>query len=198
MSDVLNLFSKPCNISDEKILWDMIYAFYLDPDGCDVRTIGGVFCSADGLFSIKRICRKYGVSEGAIKEYARYRQIPIFFFPQENNGINMTRASVFGDKIDHTLFDIKRRFEGSACRLTKAYNLQKTSRWIEEIGSFEKLVDIYGVKGIFVNDDYEVFDLEQGDGCVITEYREDYSWNWSDTYYQHLKLKMDEFMNQSY
>lgn len=196
MLDILNLFSKPSNINDDNILWDMIYAFYLDPDGYDVRTIGGVSCSADGLLSIKRICRKYGVSEEGIREYERYRKIPIFFFPQERNGINMARASVFGDKIDATLFDLKRKFEGSTHRLAKAYDLPKTSKWIESIGDFKKLVDIYGIKGIFVDDDYNVFDLEKCNGSVITEYSNDYSWNWSDAYYQHLKFKIDEFMNK--
>lgn len=106
----------------------------------------------------------------------------------------MTRASVFGDKIDATLFDLKRRFEGRSCRLDSAYDLPKTKKWIEEIGSFENLVNIYGIKGTFVNDNYEVFDLEESDDRVIMEYANDYSWNWSDAYYQHLKSKIDEFM----
>lgn len=47
------------------------------------------------------------------------------------NGINMSRASVFGDKIDYTLFDLKRKFAGNICRLDEAYNLPKTNAWLK-------------------------------------------------------------------
>ena len=104
MTDLLNLFSRTTKVDDEKVVYNMVNAFYLDPDGFEIRKIGGIDCSADGLLSIKRIYRKYGMSEETIYEYEKYRRIPIFFFPQEMNGINMSRASVFGDKIDYTLF----------------------------------------------------------------------------------------------
>lgn len=196
LRDLLNLFANSMNIKDEEILWNMIYAFYIDPDSCEVKNMEGVDCSADGLLSIKRIYRKYGLSEIGISEYERYRMIPIFFFPKEMNGINMSRASVFGDKIDHTLFDLKRYYQGKneECKLVKAYKLPKTSEWLKNMKSFEKIVDEYGVKGIFVNDDYEVYDLEKGNGSVITDYDERYTWFWSDSYYNNLKNKIDEFM----
>ena len=196
MNDFINLFSKGSGINDEDLLRRMIDAVYLDPDGYAIKLIGEISCSADGLLSIKRICRKYGVSEKTIHEYEHYRRKPIFFFPQEKNGINMTRASVFSDKIDHTLFDLKRRFDGKECRLSNAYNLPRTSKWMLKVGPFENLVEIYDIKGIFVNDDYEVFDLEKSDGSIITEYRSKYSREWSNSYYDNLKKKIDEFMNK--
>ncbi len=175
----------------------MVNAFYLDPDGFEIRKIGGIDCSADGLLSIKRIYRKYGMSEETIYEYEKYRRIPIFFFPQEMNGINMSRASVFGDKIDYTLFDLKRKFAGNICRLDEAYNLPKTNAWLKNIGSFEKLVEIYKIKGIFVNENYEVFDLEKGNGSLITDYCDEYSWTWSERYYNQLKSKIDLYMKKN-
>lgn len=163
MNDFIKLFSIYAGLNDKELLWRMIYAVYLDPDGYAIRTIGGVPCSADGLLSIKRIHRKFGVSEEAIREYELYRRTPIFFFPQEKNGINMSRAAAFGDKIDFTLFDLKRRFEGKECKLSNAYNLPKTSKWISEVETFENLVEEYGIKDIFVNDNYEIYDLEKAD-----------------------------------
>lgn len=195
MRDLISLFADSVQVEDENIFWKMINAFYLDPDSCAIKELAGIDCSADGLFSIKRIYRKYGLSEKTISEYERYRMRPIFFFPRERNGINMSRASVFGDKIDHTLFDMKEYYQGNNnCKLAAAYKLPKTSKWLEKMGSFEDLVKWYGIKGIFVNENYEVYDLENGDGGVITDYSDEYSWWWSDTYYLNLRSKIDSFM----
>lgn len=195
MTDLLKLFVEDMNIRDAEMIWEMLYAFYVDPDECAIWTIGGVICSADGLLSIRRIYRKYGMSAETVHEYEIYRQVPIFFFPKEKNGVNITRASVFGDRIDCTLYDLKRRFEGKKCKLEKVYNMPKTSIWLSEIGSFENLANLYGIKGIFVNDDYEVYDLEKGDRNILTTYSDTYTWDWSDSYYDNLKKKIDEFMN---
>ena len=73
--------------------------------------------------------------------------------------------------------------------------MPKTSIWLSEIGSFENLANLYGIKGIFVNDDYEVYDLEKGDRNILTTYSDTYTWDWSDSYYDNLKKKIDEFMN---
>lgn len=199
MRDLYHLFAVPARIEDKDILWEMIYAFYLDPDGYAIKERAGITCSADGLFSIRRIYRKHGLSEEAIEDYEKYRKVPIFFFPRERNGINMSRASVFGDRIDHTLFDLKNYFQGNKedCRLATAYRLPKTSKWLEDLGSFEELVEGYGIKGIFVNDDYEVFDLERGGESVITQYSDQYRWEWSDTYYGNLKNKIGAFMEDA-
>lgn len=55
MTDLLNLFSRTTKVDDEKVVYNMVNAFYLDPDGFEIRKIGGIDCSADGLLSIKRI-----------------------------------------------------------------------------------------------------------------------------------------------
>ncbi len=66
--------------------------------------------------------------------------------------------------------------------------------------SFERIVDWMGIKGSFVNEKYEVFDLEKtGDiplKCLKQEYialqkRKDYISAWSYDYYENLKNKLD-------
>lgn len=192
MKDLLHLFMLDSGFNDEAWIWRMIYAFYLDPDGYWNESIADVPCSADGLLSIRRIYKKYGFSEKMIDTYEHYRKRSIFFFPQEMNGINMSRASVFGDRIDHTLLDLKRQFEKKPCKLADAYALPKTSQWLSAIGTFEHLVDLYGIRGVFVNEDNEVYDLGKGDGSILTEYDEDYTWDWNDAYYENVKKKMDQ------
>lgn len=47
------------------------------------------------------------------------------------------------------------------------------------------------VKNIFVDENYDVFDLEKDDGTVISEYKDGcYSRNWSDDYYANIKAKI--------
>lgn len=202
MKDLKNLLADKSDEKEESIFGDMIYAFYIDPDSYAIKKFGGIECSADGLLSIKRIYRMFGLTDKAISEYARYRKIPIFFFPQEKNGINMSRASIFGDKIDHTLYDIKKYYEAvnngniDECKLIQAYKLPKTSEWLYKIGSFENLVKWYGIEGIFVDENYEIYDIEKGDGSCITNYCNQYSWWWSDTYYNNLKKSIDKYMEK--
>lgn len=202
MKDLKNLLADKFDEEDKSIFWHMIYAFYVDPDSYAIRVFRGIECSADGLLSIKRIYRKYGLTDEAISEYARYRRIPIFFFPKEKNGINMSRASVFGDRIDHTLYDIKKYYEAvnkgnvDECKLKQAYKLPKTSVWLGEIGSFEELVKWYGIESIFVDENYEIYDIEKGDGSYITNYCDSYRWQWSDAYYNNLRNLIDKYMEK--
>lgn len=206
--ELITEFGGKFSVEGRDIVWGMIYAIYIDPDSNAIKQIGNIRCTADGLFSIKRIYRKNGASEKTITDYETYRKEPIFFFPEERNGINMTRNAVFGDRIDHTLFDLKNYFEEVAkgdagnienCKLCSAYKLPKTSEWLREIGSFEKLVDLYDIKDTFVNDEYEVYDIEKGNGKVrvITNYKEKYEWLWSDTYYRNLKNRIEGFVSNS-
>lgn len=202
MRDLVNEFAAKVNFKDEEMFWKILYAIYFDPDPNGVREFGGVTCTADGLLSIRRIYHKYGISNSMVDEYEMYRKVPVFFFPQENNGINQKRASAFGDKMDHTLFDLKNYFdaktdeERNQCKLISAYNQPKTKIWLDAIRSFEKLVDWFGIKGIFVNDSYEVYDIEKGQDQVITDYLDEYSWEWSSDYYNNLKLYIEQFMSK--
>ena len=156
LRDLFNKFAKEVDFNDKELFWKMIYSFYIDPDSNGLKELNGIQCTADGLFSIRRIYRKNGIDIQTVEEYAVYRKIPIFFFPQEKNGINSRRNFVFGDRIDHTLYDIKLYLdakteeERNQCKLISTYKLPKTKIWLEELGSFKNLVDWYGIEGIFV------------------------------------------------
>jgi hypothetical protein len=205
MNDFIELYINKIDIKDnENIYWKMVYAFYIDPDSKAIKRFNetdeeDVVCTADGLFSLLRIYRKYGLTKCMVSEYEQYRKVPIFFFPQERYGINQSRCSAFGDRIDHTLFDLKNYFEKGAdfCRLGKVYQKPKTSKWLESFKKydkpFEKLVNWYGVQGIFVNDQYEVIDIEKGNGEIINDYEKEYEWKWSDVYYDNLKKMVDKY-----
>jgi hypothetical protein len=187
---------------DYDLAWKMLYSFYLDPDSASTKNYGNILCTSDGLLSIKRIYRHKGLTTQLISEYETYRRVPIIYFPQEKNGINMTRASVFGDRIDYTLFDLKKYFgsiesktnlDCHKCRLISAYQLPKTSDFLHQMGSFENLIDWLNIKGIFTNEQYEVYDIEKGDDSIITDYLPKYSWNWSDEYYINIKQMIDKY-----
>lgn len=167
---------------------------YIDPDGYSVRVRNKIPCTADGLISIKRMYKKYKATPDLVKEYKEYRKTPILHFPSEYNGINSTRARVFGDRPDHTLYDLKMYFEGSKdCRLGSAYKLLLTSEWLRSFKNFSELTEWLGIKGIFTDENNEVFDLEYNDGTIIKGYAEKYDWKWSDAYYENLKEKIKEY-----
>lgn len=202
MKDLIIDFADATQFKDEKMFWKMLYAIYLDPDSNAIKEYEGVTCTADGLLSIRRIYRKYGITKDTIHEYETYRRIPIFFFPQEKSGINTTRASVFGDRIDYTLYDLKKYFEAEneeekeKCKLFSAYKLPQTKAWLNAMGSFERLVDWYRVKNIFTNENYDVYDIEKGGCTILNNYLDNYKWEWSDRYYENLKNCITQFMNK--
>lgn len=202
MRDLLIDFAYAIKFKDESFFWKMLYAIYIDPDSNGIKEYDGITCTADGVFSIRRIYRKHGMKIDAIQEYDQYRRVPIFFFPMEKKGINTTRASVFGDRIDYTLYDLKQYFEAKdeeekeKCKLISAYRMPKTKAWLDAMRTFERLIDWYGVKNTFTNDNYEVYDLEQGNDAVISGYLDRYEWEWSERYYKNLQSCVNQFMNR--
>lgn len=197
MKDVLTLYYNECENQNEDLIWLILCSIYIDPDSKAIKNDNGVECTADGLLSKKRIFDKYGFTLKMIEEYEQYRKVPIFYFPKETNGINQTRARRFGDRIDYTLYDIKMYYENpEECKMKFAYSLPKTSKWLEKIGSFENLIDNYlKVKGIFTDNNYQVYDLETDDK-IIEGYKDKYPYEWSSVYYNNIKNKIDEFMKK--
>ena len=182
---------------DETVIHAQYKQKHLDPDGKTVRNEFDIKCTADGLLSIYRICNMEQNVTNILPVYERYRYIPIFFFPSEVGGINTSRAKVFGDKIDHTLYDLKTYYtaERANCRLLNAYNRPKTKQWLDKMQTFENLVDWWGIKGIFTDLEYNIFDLEYYDNSIITELYggKKYQYQWSMNYYNNLKKKIDAF-----
>ncbi len=200
ITDFINLYYKEMLNKDSDLAWKMIYSFYLDPDLAVSKNYCNILCSADALLSIKRIYSHNGLTTSFISDYETYRRVPIIYFPKELNGINMTRSSVFGDRIDYTLFDLKMYFVSKTnvncqkCRLTSAFELPKTSSWLDQMGSFENLIDWLNIKGIFTNEHYDVYDIEKGDYSIIREYLPKFSWSWSDDYYINIKQMIDKYL----
>lgn len=204
MKDFLDLFWNNTSIKDDVQGFQMIKSFYIDPDSAAHNNEWKeAACTADALISLKRLYVHEGLNDKLVQGYERYRRIPIFFFPKEKNGINMTRAAVFGDKIDFTLFDIKRYLEAEtdaerqSCRLINAYNQPITKRWlmnVKEKGGFSKIIEWLKIGTIFTNENYEVFDIEKGNGAIIEDYLDEFPWMWSVEYYNSLKEKIEEYM----
>lgn len=183
---------------DEYSKWLMLYSFYIDPDGKSIKYAQEVACSADGLVSLRRIYNMYGMNQKLVEEYKKYRKVPIFHFPKETNGINMSRSALFGDRIDHTLYDIKRMCEGKDnCRLKLAYSLPKTKSWLECFQyNFERIVEWLEVGGIFVDENYNIYDLEKNDNTTIINYKDYYKWEWTDSYYNNIKAKISKYYEE--
>lgn len=172
-------------------LWRNYRENSLDPDGKAIRKMANIDCSADGLHSIYRICCMEQNIENIIPAYAKYRKRPIFFFPCEQGGINQTRSRVFGDRIDYTLYDLSLYFtRPEACRLTSAYKRPLTKEWLDNMKSFHNIVDEYRVKGIFTDNQYQVYNIETEEKIEGFMKKEDFSKGWSQSYYANLKKKI--------
>ncbi len=170
---------------------------HLDPDGRAIRYEFGVKCTADTLLSIRRICNMESDTSNIIPVYERYNCTPIFFFPSEIGGINTSRSSAFGDRIDLTLFDIKMYYSGrvDSCRLKYTFERENTKNWLQGFGSFEALINWLGIKGIFTDERYNVFDLESCSGETINSFNSGKVANrsWSLNYYENVKNKIEAF-----
>lgn len=178
--------------------WKVFCEFYKDPDGYPINENGlrmksGVECTVDGLLSVKRIYEHEGFNENFIDTFTIYREVPIIFFPKEQGGINQSRYSGFGDRIDHTLFDLKQYYEKKDCKLSSSYQLKKTQRWIRSFSSFSEMIKWMNVDGIFVDHNNNIFDLEKNDGTIIDHYCKRYHRSWSEHYYKNIKEKIKAF-----
>lgn len=165
-----------------------------DPDGCAIKYYGNQICICDGLLSIKKMIDFEESLEDVKEIYRKYRKIPIFFFPSEYNGINTSRARKINDRVDHTLYDLKKYFESKEnCILIDAYNLPETKKWLESVKTFENLIDWLDIKGIFTDDNYNIFDIETG---ILMDEEKYLQHKYTKKYYENLKKKIDEYMDK--
>ena len=169
----------------------LIRQFYCDPDGWPgkgQKMRGDIVCTADGHLSILRILEMEDL-EDVPEVYREYRRSPLIFFPREKDGINPSRAKIFGDKIDLTLNDIRRYCLYREGKLKAAYEQPKTKKWFESFNyDFEGIMSWMRVKDLFIAKDGAVYDIEKADGSILDP-RADYSssWAWSKDYYEHIK-----------
>lgn len=181
--------------------WNLFKNLYEDPDGYlieeDIYKKTGIKCTVDGLLSKARIYKHEGFGKEFIEAFKKYRKTPIIFFPADGkHGINFNRFAPFNDRIDCALFDIKRKCEGANdCVLENIYNAGNTKNWLEYFNyDFSKIVEWLKIKGIFVNDKNEVYNLEYDDQRVFKEGCKYENRNeWSDNYYKNIKKKIEEY-----
>lgn len=212
-SDIYDLDIKLMNMVKKEYgtdgtAWSLFYEFYEDPDGHpiendDYKMADNIRCTADGLLSVKRIKCFEGFGDEFIDTFKKYRKTPIFFFPREKGGINSLRTTLLEDRIDHTLLDIKMYCEGKRdCILNSAYNLPKTKKWLEFFDcDFKVIVNWMKIKGIFVTDDYEIYDLEKSDDSTLDRLKKSYMHPknrnylsaWSNDYYDNVKKKIEKY-----
>lgn len=188
--------------TDEKA-WKLFIASYIDPDGYSgkgVKVENKIKLTSDALFSVRRIKSKEGFGEQFIKVFKEYRATPIIYFPCEDGGINQSRARYLEDRIDHTLLDLKNYCDGKKnCVLEESYKKPKTKAWLDSFqNNFANIVDSMSLVGTFVNEKYEVIDIEKNDGSVLKVLKgnyinprcKGYLEAWTSQYYQNLKDKV--------
>ena len=78
--------------------------------------------------------------------------------------------------------------------MLKAYAGKETEKWLDEMNSFEQIIDWWGVRGILTDDGYNVYDLEYADNRILTEYKIVYGEEWSKEYYENAKRKIEEYI----
>ena len=196
--DIYKMKKVLSSYGDGKNSFDIFYTLYKDPDGYalsknGLRSRDGIECTVDAITSINRIFFHEGFNENFIESFSLCREFPLIFFPKEYGGINTTRFSKLGDRIDYTIFDLKQYFEGNPCKLGSAYIRPKTQKWLESFNKdFGELIRWFKVDGIFVDNNNCVYDLEKNDGSIITNHKETYEKKWSDNYYKNVKEKVIE------
>lgn len=189
--DLYSLYYCNAKVKDPALFRRILISICIDPDPRATRVRAGVVCTADAMIGMKRIFWYMGPNAEFGKEYRACRITPVFFFPREVGGINTSRAAIFGDRIDYTLFDLKNYFDLKPCWMGKTYSRQKTKQWLSSFSGFCEMVDWYGIRGILTNEDYEVYDLEFSDGRVISEYPSEFHQKWTKEYYINLRKKID-------
>lgn len=183
---------------------------YVDPDNkinilCD-RTKN--ILSADGIVSVKKLYDLFCGNEGEkwLKEYAciRSEEYVCLFWPKHKGNINVCKRNVFDDRVDYTLYDIKRFYEiikkhggdekrikeevEQQCGLGSAFTKEKTYGWLRAFNGFTDFIESRGLKK-FVNLKFEVIDLETNE--PIIGYKEGKNaYEWGMDYYENLKTKV--------
>ena len=177
------------------VLWNEFREHRLDPDGRAIRMLNKIRCSADALISVFRACKMEKHPKDIISTFQYYTHTPIFYFPMEMGGINQTRASVYGDRIDFTLYDLKTAIENDIkeCRLLSAYEKTYTSEWLNNFPDFDSLLDWYGIKGIFTDDNGNVINIETDLPINTMPPSVPFSLGWSHIFYDNLKKRIDQW-----
>lgn len=174
----------------------VVDALYKDPDIFDKNLKNNFYqilnknpkinFSTDGICGWKIL---FDINDGKknwLEEYKIIRgsKYGEFIWPSDrsngNQTINQQRSIYFGDRIDLTIYDIKRYLTNQNTKMS--FESQSTKEFFDNYkNKFKKFCDDYGIKGKFVNEKYEVLDLNIKDISkqeIITEKKiKDFSWS---------------------
>lgn len=136
----------------------------------------------DGICGWKQLYKFYNGKQEWIEAYRILRGsfYGNWIWPNKRdkaNTINQIRSSKFGDRIDHTIFDIKmyykykdtgvQMFEKN-CKMYCAFENKETKEFFDRIGSFQKFVSVYKLLDLFVENE-EVYDLSKEKSFISEE-----------------------------
>lgn len=141
----------------------IIKAVCMDPD--KVSCEKGNSLKSDGILSLKHCLAFNDSLEDMILDYETYRasQYNIIKWPSHRLSINQLRYACFKDKIDYTLYDIKRFYkfyepifnedtylddnqivqvhQSNNCKMKKAMLVECTYNWFKEMKTFRNFIE---------------------------------------------------------
>lgn len=170
------------------VLRSVIDSFYKDPDVYDINKIydkntlkSPERLGLDGLCGWKMLFDIYDGNPIWLKDYEKIRgaKLGYFLLPNSTDGrthqtINQLRYTVFGDRIDYTLYDIslflneKKREE---CRLLKAYQ-GETETFLKKYKDIKAFInDSNMLLNVFINEEKEVLNILTGKPLESNEHK---------------------------
>lgn len=180
--------------SQEEEISSIVNGIYEDPDACDYelyQELGGKYglephhfylidkvgdvkirLSADAVCGNKQLMSLNNNEQQWLEDYRIIRsQLGLhFIWPRHQSPtINTLRYSKYLDRIDCLFFDLKKYFEGEETPMSTAYKHKVTALWLSKFKDFKDFVDQMKYTE-FVNQDYEVLDIEQDRESILTDY----------------------------
>ena len=93
-----------------------------------------------------------------------------FIWPRhELPTINTYRYTIYKDRIDCLLYDLKMFFNGEKTPMEKAYSNGNTKIWLNKFSDFSDFINKMKFKN-YVDENYNVLDIEKNDGSIIMKF----------------------------
>ncbi|MBA1434971.1 DUF6994 family protein [Bombilactobacillus bombi] len=201
--------------NDPKLIDRVRESLYDDPDSCDLILYKKlalkyklaqkrynlfdevndyrIKMSADVVCGSKQLMKLHPNFEVWIKDYENIRaNLDLhFIWPQHKlPTINTYRYTIYHDRIDYLLYDLKCYFEGENTPMMKAYCNDRTSLWLSKFNNnFCDFVNEMCFSN-FVNKNYEVLNIEYGQSRIIDGNLEDLRSN------SHNEISMQDYLEQ--
>ena len=132
-----------------------------------------IILSADVICGRKQIVKiNDGVYSNWIKDYETIRsKLDLHFIWPKHKlpTINTYRYTIYKDRIDCLLYDLKMFFNGEKIPMEKAYNNDDTKIWLNKFSDFPDFINTMKLNN-YVDENYNVLDIEKDDGSIITKF----------------------------